>query len=533
MAVEASNDEASQVASTEDMVRRLLDVARVRTGMEIAWVSRFGETDQELTVVSEDGSCTIAEGTTTPVAGSYCTRVLDGRLPSVVRDAAADPETRDLQVTAQLGIGSYIGVPLRGVSGAVTGMLCAIGPDANEALGSDDVRFLELLAEVAADLLRDVPVSRDRRRRLRDRVGRVISHQLLTCVFQPIVDVELGRTVGFEALSRFPAEPKRPDLWFANAESVGLGVALEMCAVRTAISAMSTLPEGAYLSVNLSPAALLSIDTDELMAVQPGRLVVELTEHREVDDYPRLRDVVGRLRAAGIRLAVDDAGAGFSSFKHILELDPDIVKIDLSISQHIHADPARQALVRGMVEIAQQIPATLVAEGVEDVRDLDRLRQLGVSLFQGYLLGRPAPTPVNGDVPRRGPDHDSSTPMPVGAPSEGELHIETALMNTAVPSAIVEPDGTLRSVNTRLAELLGRDVSDVVGRTFQELTHPDDLGVDLEHLRQCLDGRRDSYRISKRYIGADGQSIPTDLIVTVVRGRDRRARYFISHVIPL
>ena len=522
----------TRVRGSEELIRRLLDVARARTGMDTAWVSRFGDDHQELAVVSSSLPGSVADGTVLALDGSYCHWVLDGRLSNIVRDTRAHPATRELEATASLGLGSYIGVPMRGANGVVTGMFCATSRKPNAELDEDQVRFLELLADAAADLLTEVPVSGDRRRRLRDRVGSVIRNERLTCVFQPIVDLEAGQIIGYEALSRFPTEPARPDQWFADAESVGLGVALEMCAVRIALSALPSLPADTYLSVNLSPSTLMSIDTAELLEREPHRLVIELTEHRRVADYRRLRETVDSLRAVGVRFAVDDAGAGFSSFKHILELAPDIVKIDLSICQGVHHDPVRGAVVRGMVELARQVPAALVAEGVEDPADVDRLSVLGVDLYQGYLFGRPAPVPVR-QIAEMPDARRTAETLATEAPPLLESRFEAALMHTAVPSAIVELDGTLRALNDRFAKLLRRDLDDLVGSTFQELTHPDDLDIDLERLHSCLAGERDSYRIAKRYLDPEGRSIPTDLIVTLVRDRGGEPLYFISHIIPV
>jgi PAS domain S-box-containing protein len=520
-----------ELTGPEGLVRRLLDVARTRTGTDMAWVSRFRADRVELALISGtlDG-VPIEEGYTFAFADSYCARLLDGRVGPIITDTWADPELRDLLPTVRLGIRSYIGVPVKALNGAVVGMLCAVSA-APRAIDDREREFLEMLADTTSDLLRDVPIVGDDRRRIRDRIGRVINHGLLRTVFQPIVDLERSSVIGFEALSRFPGEPTRPDQWFADAIAVGLGVALEMHAARTAIAAMPELPDDTYLSVNLSPAALMSVDLDELMPMDPTRLVLELTEHARVGDYEALRAAVQRLRADGVRIAVDDAGAGFASFRHILELEPDIVKIDLSISQGIADDPARQALVGGVADLALKSGATLVAEGVEDPRDLDRLSVLGVSHFQGYLFGRPSPLPVSAEVTTFAP----RTPSRLLRSSDPviETRFESAIMASAVPTAIVELDGTFRSVNDHFAAFLRRSVADVESMTFQDLTHPEDLETDMLHLQQCLSDQRDSYRITKRYLDPSGNPMPADLIVTLVRDRSRRPLYFISHVLPL
>lgn len=531
VAIGAPGTGVDELTGPEDLVRRLLDVARTRTDTEMTWVSRFRGDRIELVLIAGTlGGVPVDEGTSFPYADSLCARVLDGRLANAVGDTWADADTRELFPTLRMGIRSYVGAPVKAPNGAVTGMLCAVSTEPR-TIDDREQEFLQMLADTTSDLLRDVPIVGDDRRQIRDRVGRVINHKMLRTVFQPIVDLEHSRVVGFEALSRFPSDPARPDQWFADATAVGLGVALEVHAARTAIDAIPELPADTYLSVNLSPAALMSVDAEELLPAEPTRLVIELTEHARVGDYQELRTAVKQLRAEGVRIAVDDAGAGFASFRHILELEPDIVKVDLSISQGIADDPARQALVGGMAELAHQSGATLVAEGVEDPRDLDRLSILGVSVFQGYLFGRPSPLPLTDEVtivaaPAAGRRERPSEPVI-------ETRFEAAIMGSAVPTAIVDLDGTLRSVNHHFATFLRRSVAEVESLTFQDLTHPDDLEIDLEHLRECLEDRRDSYRITKRYLDPGGHEMPADLIVTVVRDRSRRPLYFISHVLPV
>ena len=532
MSLGSSDTDLADLDGPEDLVRRLLEVARTRTEMDMVWVSRIKGDVLSLAIVNGAlGDSTILEGSTIPLKDSFCAQVIGGRIASWVPDVRALPETRDLPMAAQLGIRAFVSVPIKAATGSVIGMLTAVSTDPRDV--DERTRdFLQMLADSASDLLRDVPIDGDDRRRLRDRIGRVIDHDLLTIAFQPIVDLEHRRVAGYEALSRFPGEPARPDQWFADAAAVGLGVALELHAARTAVSALANLPPDTYLSINLSPAALVSVDPSELVPADPTRLVLELTEHARVGDYEQLRHALDRFRGAGVRIAVDDAGAGFASFRHILELEPDIVKVDLAISQGIHRDPARQALVGGISELARHSGATLVAEGVEEPADLDRLATLGVSIFQGYLFGRPAPLPSNGLPEAAIPAHSIGTPAH-RSPRVMESRFETAVLSAAVPTAIVDLDGTMRSVSDRFAAFLGRTTAEMTGRRFQELTHPEDLDADVEHLRACLEGRADGYRMTKRYLRPDGSPVSADLIATVVRDRDGAPLYFVSHVLPL
>jgi EAL domain-containing protein (putative c-di-GMP-specific phosphodiesterase class I) len=235
-----------------------------------------------------------------------------------------------------------------------------------------------------------------RRQQSVDRVRTVLAGRGLRMHFQPIVSLRDVHLLGVEALSRFEAEPPRtPDRWFAEAAAVGLGVELELAAVRAALAELPLLPDGSYLSINLSAEAVLAPQTVEVLtSVEPGRLVVELTEHAQVSDYALLEQRLAGLRSAGVRLAVDDAGAGFASLRHILRLRPDIIKIDLELTRGIDVDPARRALADALITFAGEIQATIVAEGVETEGELVVLQELGADAAQGYYLGRPQLLPL-------------------------------------------------------------------------------------------------------------------------------------------
>jgi PAS domain S-box-containing protein len=231
----------------------------------------------------------------------------------------------------------------------------------------------------------------------RQRVETVLADGGPVVVVQPIVDLCTGRVVGGEALSRFAGPPERsPDQWFAEADGVGLGVELELAAVRAALCLQPSMPDAAYLSFNVSPAAAASPQLADLLVGFPaGVLVLELTEHADVKDYPALHQALAVLRARGVRVAVDDAGSGFASLRHILNLRPDIIKLDLALVRGIHTDPARRALATGLLAFAVEIGADIVAEGIETSAELEVLRDIGIPHGQGYHLGRPGPLPLH------------------------------------------------------------------------------------------------------------------------------------------
>jgi EAL domain-containing protein (putative c-di-GMP-specific phosphodiesterase class I) len=232
----------------------------------------------------------------------------------------------------------------------------------------------------------------DRADRVRDaaRIRTICAEDELAMVFQPIFELDGGACVAFEALTRFPGEPGVPTAsWFARATEVGVGVELELAAVRAALARLDDLPEGVLLSLNVSPAAAIAPEFEALITPVAERVIVELTEHERVEDYGPLEAVLARLRERGATVAVDDVGAGFASLRHILSIAPDIVKLDLSLTREIETDPGRRALTSALVEFADGIGATIAAEGIETEGELVLLRNLGVDQGQGYYLGRP------------------------------------------------------------------------------------------------------------------------------------------------
>jgi EAL domain-containing protein (putative c-di-GMP-specific phosphodiesterase class I) len=226
---------------------------------------------------------------------------------------------------------------------------------------------------------------------LRREIRRVIDRRAVTSELQPIFDLERLEPVGYEALARFPAHPTRhvPD-WFADAGTVGLREELELTAIAAGIDAMGELAPDAFLAVNASPELLGEASLAEMIAAAPNRrMVLEVTEHVEVADYDTLASGLDALRTSGCRIAVDDAGAGYSSLRHILRLRPDYIKLDMTLTRGIDIDSDRRALASSLLTFAREVSATVIAEGIETPAELDTLRDLGATLGQGFFLARP------------------------------------------------------------------------------------------------------------------------------------------------
>lgn len=232
----------------------------------------------------------------------------------------------------------------------------------------------------------------DRTERLRAEVSDVIAMRRFRPVFQPFVDLVTGEVVGYEALTRFD-DDEAPERRFPAAHSVGLGPALEASCVAAALEAARFLPPAIWLSVNFSPAAIVDGTAARTVAGSNRSIVIEITEHAIVEDYGAVRRAIASM--GNVRLAVDDAGAGFTSLTHIVELDPSFVKLDISIVRDIDHDRVRQSMAAAMYYFAAKSDATIIAEGVETEAEAATLRAIGTSisarglLGQGFLFGRP------------------------------------------------------------------------------------------------------------------------------------------------
>lgn len=278
--------------------------------------------------------------------------------------------------------------PLRGVRGGVLGVVCfgAHDPASAEQL-VERLPSLATFGSIIAALVAPGLEARHGEDHARSSVQVILDAAAFRPFFQPIADLHTGAVVGYEALSRF-TDGTLPDVVFALAGRAGLGIELEIATLGAALEAATALPSTAYLSVNASPAFIGSGELGLLLAGLDRQIVLEITEHVVVDNYVALRRDINAL-GAGVRLAVDDAGAGYASLRHILELAPDFVKLDIGLIRGINSDPARQALIAGMTYFAVKRKVHLIAEGIETAAELETLRSLAIPFGQGYLLGHP------------------------------------------------------------------------------------------------------------------------------------------------
>jgi EAL domain-containing protein (putative c-di-GMP-specific phosphodiesterase class I) len=370
-------------------LERAVELARRHLGLDVAYVAELTGGRQVYRAVAGDAaSFKIELDGGPPLEQTYCHRLVTGEIPNVIQDTSEAPAVADLPITTDARIGAYIGVPLRLADHSLYGTLCCLNHAPDPTLDGRETRFMSMLGELIVD---DLDEER-RSERMRTEIEELIETERVEVAYQPIIDLRTERCIGLEALARFPTPFPEPEEMFAASATVGLGLQLERLMVQRAWKTLDRLAPGQFLALNLTPRSLLELArvANQRDEVPLDRLVVEVTEHAAVDSYGPLRKELAPLRLRGLRIAVDDAGAGYASLRHVLELRPDFVKLDRSLCDGIADDHARRVAVSGLVLLARDIGASVIAEGVEVATDLTTIRGLGIDAVQGYLLGRPS-----------------------------------------------------------------------------------------------------------------------------------------------
>ena len=266
---------------------------------------------------------------------------------------------------------------------------------------SPKIRFKRALLDAVARATQSIEAERDEiRTRLRVEFETVMAEGQLTCVFHPIVNLRDFEAIGFEILSRGPrdSELHLPDALFEVARSEGRVAELDTMCRRAACRAGEELPRHSLRFVNTESLTMFLHShgdsfVQEFVEITPasvrGLTVIEITENSVIDDFDRMRDMVRQLRAHGFRVAIDDAGAGYAGLQTMVEIEPDFIKLDMSLIRGVDSSVVKQRLVRTLRDFCREAAITLIAEGIETVRQLETLRELGVTHGQGFLFGLP------------------------------------------------------------------------------------------------------------------------------------------------
>jgi EAL domain-containing protein (putative c-di-GMP-specific phosphodiesterase class I)/CheY-like chemotaxis protein len=377
-------------AEPEDLAMALVEELGRGADWHHVSVLQAAERDRLVVLATYDqGIGVVRGGAISPERDRYLrSRLRDGPWVEIVGSSVSDAGQAVPTGTGELELAA--GAPIyhgdRAVGLLITGIgRVAGGPQVQQArLLAAVIDYASILSVAAGSAI----AHRRREADTRARLGLILSDRAFYPVFQPVVDLSDRRVIGFEALTRFE-DGVKPDIRFAEAALAGMGLDYEVAAIEAALHASTTLPPDAFLSLNASPALVL--DTERLGPILDSTdrpIVLELTEHARIDHYADLRTALVSY-GPRVRVAVDDAGAGYASLRHILELRPAFVKLDLSIVTAIERDPVRQALVSALVYFAVKTGSELIAEGIETETEAAVLRGLGISFGQGYFFGRP------------------------------------------------------------------------------------------------------------------------------------------------
>jgi len=378
------------VADDDPRIRELLSEVVSRDAGYLL-VGAVGHADEAIALAAAERPDVALVDVSMPGSGLLATRGIRRRSPETKILALSAHEDRST-VISMLEAGA-VGYIVKGES--MDGLLDSI---ARAAAGHGSLSG-EVTREVIDELVEQLTTRRraqDREHAISARVREVVAARRgVEIAFQAICALGDGTPVGSEALSRFRGSAISPERWFAEAHEVGLGVELELRAAESALRQASSVPPAHYVTLNASPATVTDRAFEELLgAHEPHRLIVEITERAPVDDYDRLNTALRRLRAGGVRVAIDDAGAGFASLRHILQIEPEMIKLDRTLIAGIERERAQRALAAGLISFAEKMGCAIVAEGIEREAQRDILCSLGVEYGQGFFLARPGPLPL-------------------------------------------------------------------------------------------------------------------------------------------
>jgi EAL domain-containing protein (putative c-di-GMP-specific phosphodiesterase class I)/CheY-like chemotaxis protein len=352
----------------------------------------------ELVGTAGDAAQAIAMATAAhPDVALLDVRMPQGGGPRAAREIRAmEPHTRVLALSAHEDRATVLEMLRAGAVGYVVkgGQAAEILESIHRCARGQGSLSIAITKDVIDELSKQLPQEDSK-----DRRAQALHHALrgsgVMMVFQPIIELQSSRTVGMEALARFALQPRQgPAAWFDEARGAGLLLDLELVTARMAVSQIHRLPPDAFLALNVSPSTAASPGFIRVVDSSPSdRLVIEVTEHARVVDYEALKEALQAIRRLGARLAIDDAGAGFSSLQHVVRLQPDFIKLDIELTRGIDADPVRRALATAMISFAAETGATIIAEGIETPAECETLRSLGAACGQGYHLGPPGRLP--------------------------------------------------------------------------------------------------------------------------------------------
>jgi len=390
----------ARVIEPDRKVTDLLDVLRQHLAMDATALAIWLDGQLVIQLFAGDGrGFGLTPGTTVRGGDELYRDVVEGRVPALSNNVDAEGRSRDSTVLNALGVGAYVLAALTDPRDERYGLLCCLAHGSCPGLHDRHRQFVDLIVTFLRDSLLDLRQIWQTRSQIWSRISDLIDAGGPKIAFQPIVRLGTGEIVGLEALARFPpgghGAAHSTEDWFREARLVGLGSELDLAALGRAAEALPRLPKHLKLAVNSTPSTFASgLVTFVRDLPNHDQLIIEITEQETYPPEPGMLLAVSQLRELGVRIAIDDAGTGYSGLEKLVQLRPDVIKIDQVLTRGVDRDPARRAIITGLVRLAGELGGVAIAEGIESRAERDAMISAGVRYGQGYYLGRPSSTPL-------------------------------------------------------------------------------------------------------------------------------------------
>ncbi|MFT7431882.1 MAG: hypothetical protein ACI971_002357, partial [Colwellia sp.] len=302
--------------SVKNKLNKLLSIVRKHLDMDVAFIAKFVNKERVIKVLdAKNDMLSINVGDSDPIDDTYCEKIVDNVLPNIIHNTKENDITNSLPITEKLSIGSYIGVQIILSNGEVYGTFCCYKQSPDDTINQRDLSFLNAIADIASELIEKNVKTELSHNEMKAKITSVLEQNKINIHYQPIFNLRSNKIIGYESLSRFNTLPyKSPDIWFADASQVNLGEELEILAIKSAIKGIDEFNLDTYIAINTSPAYVLNgAVAIALQGVNLERIILEITEHAPIRNYPEFRKALEPLRERGLRIAIDDAGSGYSS----------------------------------------------------------------------------------------------------------------------------------------------------------------------------------------------------------------------------
>jgi len=384
--------DAPSAADARQEIGDMIEALRAHLDMDVAFVSRqVGGTHRIFTHVAARGVAPLASGDLNPNENSLCWLVIEGKLPECVTDTSLYEAAMCLPIVDAINVRSHFSVPMRRRSGQIHGSLCCFSYRPRPDIGERDMQMIRSVAQIVSDQIESRIELEERGEDAAAEIARLIVDDALTVIHQPIYDLTDWHLIGHECLMRHKTSPElSPRVLLDQARAAGRTLELELHVARKALATLDPEHPERFIAINVSPETLASPALGKVIPEGlASRLVIELNHQDTARDAGAIKEAIRVLKERAW-VAVSSDGVGFAGLQALVDLGPDIVKIDPAFLAGIAADPARCALVKALVQFAAETGVTLIAQGVETRADLQALREMGVRFAQGDVLGKPA-----------------------------------------------------------------------------------------------------------------------------------------------